>query len=95
MAVERKGKSITMTADADAYTGTTWINGITFQCTGASAGDRLRLTDTQGSIVADYRVSAAADNVDLWGGRIPQHFVGLLVEDFPSGGAGVLTVFLD
>lgn len=95
MAVARQGKSITFTADADAFTGTVFINGATFQCTGAAAGDRLRLTDTQGSIIADYRVSAAADNVDLWGGRVPQHFAGLLVEDFPSGGAGVLTVFLD
>ena len=93
MAVEYKGRTITMTADADAYTGAVWVAGITFQCSGSAALDRLRLTDTGGSVVADYKVEAAQDNADLWNGRERAFYNGLLVEDFPTG-TGVLTIFL-
>jgi len=91
MSVTRKGKSITMTADADAYPGVVFIVGLTFQVTAGAAAQRLRLTDTGGSIIADYMVEAATDNADLWNGRDGMFFDGLLVEDFPSGTA-VLTV---
>jgi hypothetical protein len=94
MTVARKGTSITMTADADAATGAFWIAGVTFQCSGSAAGERLRLTDTAGDVIADYLVSAATDNADLWSGRNPHLYHGLLVEDFPSG-TGVLTIFLE
>ncbi len=94
MAVTRQGRSIVMTADADAVTYSVFIAGLTFQVTGGSAGDRLRVTDTAGSIVADYIVTAATDNADLMNGRPPFFCNGLLVEDFP-GGTGVLTVFVE
>lgn len=94
MAVDRKGKSITMTADADAYTGVVFVSGITFQGSSLSAGERLRLTDTSGDVVADYLVAAATDNADLWNGRGEQFFHGLLLEDGPASGTWVLTVFL-
>ncbi len=93
MSVTRKGKTLVMTADADAYTGVALVSGMTLQVAGGSSGDRLRVTDTGGGIVADYLVAATQDNADLWNGREPQWCDGLLVEDFPSGTA-VLTVFL-
>lgn len=93
MSVTRKGTSLTMTADADAATGIFCVVGVTLQLTGGAAGERLRLTDTGGDVIADYMTSAATDNADLWNGREPKFYQGLLVEDFPSG-TGVLTVFL-
>lgn len=94
MAVTRKGTTITMTADADAATGIFIIAGVTYQQTGGAASERLRLTDTAGDVIADYRTTAATDNADLWNGRAPHAYDGLLVEDFPSG-TGVLTIFLE
>lgn len=91
MAVTRQGKSIVMTADADAYAGIVFITGLTIQLSGGTAGHRLRLTDTQGAIICDYLVEAAIDNADLWNGREGEFYQGLLVEDFP-GGTAVLTV---
>ena len=90
MSVERKGKSITMTADADAFTGVLFIAGMTFQGSGMTAGHRLRVTDTGGSVIADCLMEAATQNFDLWNGREPDFYQGLLVEDFP-GGTCVLT----
>lgn len=94
MAVSRKGTSLTMTADADAVTGIFIVAGVTYQQTGGAAGERLRLTDTGGDVVADYITTGATDNADLWNGRVTHAYHGLLVEDFPSG-TGVLTVFLE
>ena len=92
MAVERKGKSITLTADADAYSGVVFITGLTFQVAGGTAAQRLRLTDTGGSVICDYLVEAATDNADLWAGREGEFYHGLLVEDYPAAGTSVLTV---
>lgn len=95
MAVTSKGRSITMTADADAVSGVFFVNGMTFQLAGGVAGERLRVTDAGGSVLCDYLVTdTTADNADLWNGRNPMHANGLLVEDFPSG-TGVLTIFLE
>lgn len=93
MSVTRKGNSITMTAAADAYTGIVSIAGLTFQVTGGSAGDRLLVKDESGgSIIADYIVTAATDNADLWGGRDPKFYAaGVYLDTCPSGTA-VLTV---
>jgi hypothetical protein len=95
MAVTSKGRTITMTADADAVTGPKFIAGMTFQVAGGVAGERLLVTDTDGSILADYLVTdTTADNADLWNGRLPMHANGILVETFPTGTA-VLTIFLE
>lgn len=94
MAVTRQGLSFVMTAAADAYTGVVFVAGMTLQVTGGSAGDRLRVTDTGGSIIADYIVTGATDNADLWGGRPGKFYEGLLVANFPSGTA-VLTVITE
>lgn len=95
MAVTRKGRTITMTADAESADGVFFVSGMTFQVAGSAAGDRLRVTDAGGSILCDYLVTdTTADNADLWNGRGPMHANGLLVEDFPSG-TGVLTIFLE
>ena len=96
MAVVRQGQSITMTAASDAYTGVVSIAGLTFQVTGGSAGDRLLVKDISGgSIIADYIVSAATDNADLWGGRNPKFYPeGVFVNTMPSGTA-VLTVITE
>jgi hypothetical protein len=97
MAVDRKGKSITMTADADSIAAGNYffIGGLTFQGASLNAGERLRVTDAGGSLIADYLVSAATDNADLWNGREPQYVNGILVEDGPATGTWVLTFFLD
>jgi hypothetical protein len=101
MSVTRAGTTIVMTADADAIASTAqspkvfWIKGITFQLTGGTAGQRLRLTDTAGDLIVDYMTEAATDNADLWNARKPHFYQGLLVEDFPAGGTGVLTIFLE
>lgn len=98
MTATRKGRSITMTADNDAYTGAASINGVSFQGSGLTAGQRLRLTDTGGSVIVDYLVqpdSNNVDNADLWGGRGPEFYQGLLLEDGPAAGTWVLTVFLE
>jgi hypothetical protein len=94
MAVTRKGSSITMTADADAYAGIVFVAGLTLQVASGTPGDRLRLTDAAGDVIADYLVTATTDNADLWGGKEPKCYQNLLVEDFPTGTA-VLTVFLE
>jgi hypothetical protein len=95
MAVTSKGRSITMTADADTVAGVFFISGMTFQVAGGVAGERLLVTDTGGSILADYLVTdTTADNADLWNGREPMHAHGILVETFPTGTA-VLTIFLE
>jgi hypothetical protein len=94
MSVSRKGKSITFTADADTYATPVFVAGLTMQVSGGSAGDRLRVTDSGGSVIADYLVMAATDNADLWAGRGPQFYDSVLIEDFPSGTC-VLTLFVD
>jgi predicted proteasome-type protease len=95
VAVTSKGRSITMTADADTVAGVFFISGMTFQVAGGVAGERLLVTDTGGSILADYLVTdTTADNADLWNGREPMHANGILVETFPTGTA-VLTIFLE
>lgn len=93
MSVTRQGNSIVMTADADAVTGIFYVIGMTLQVTGSAAGQRLRVTDTAGSIIADYIVTAATDNADLLNGREGVFYHGILVEDFPSG-TGVLTTVI-
>jgi hypothetical protein len=92
MSVTRKGKSIVMTADADAYPGIVFITGLTFQGESLTAGDRVLLHDTGGGVIADYIIEAALDNADLWAGRTQGEFyTGLLLEEFPASG-GILTV---
>ncbi len=92
MSATRLGQSITFTAGSDAYTGVVFLAGLTLQVTSGSAGDRLLVTDTAGSIVADYMVTGTVDNADLMNGRPPFFCQGLLVATFPSGTA-VLTAF--
>lgn len=94
MSTTRKGTSITFTADADTYSGVVFVKGLTMQVTGGSAGDRLRVTDSGGDVIADYIVSAATDNADLWNGRPAAKYDNVLIEDFPSGTC-VVTMFLD
>lgn len=91
MAVTYQGKSIVMTADADAATGLYFINGMTYQGTSLTAGQRLRVTATDGTVLADYQVEAATDNADLWAGKATVFVKGILVEDFPASG-GTLTI---
>lgn len=96
MAVTRLGRTITMTADADSIAAGNYffVSGMTIQVTSGVAGDRLRVTDAGGSVLADYLVEGATDNADLWNGRAPVFCDGITVEDFPTGTA-VLTIYLD
>lgn len=94
MAVTRKGRSLTMTADGDSVAAGQlfFVSGLTFQGSGLTTGQRLRLTDQGGDVICDYLVSAATDNADLWNGRPPAFYDGLLLEDGPAAGTWVLTV---
>lgn len=69
MAVTRTGRALTMTATGDAYTGIAYIEGINFQGTGLTAGQRLLITDTAGGPIADYITEGTSDNADLINGR--------------------------
>lgn len=97
MAVARKGRTITMTADADSIAAGNvfFINGLTFQGATLTAGQRLRLTDAAGDVICDYLLEAATDNADLWNGRPAQYANGLLMEDGPAAGTWVLTIYLE
>lgn len=96
-AATKKGNSILFTAITDTYAAQIVCpNGITFQGTGLTAGQRVLLQDDAGDTIADYVVMAATDNADLWGGRDTSKFyMGL---KFPAGaidGTWVLTVFTE
>lgn len=96
MAATRLGNTITLTADADALTGVFFVIGMTYAGTGLTSGQRIRITDATGDLVADYYTSSATgvENADLWNGRKSQFVNGLTVEDYPASG-GVITVFLE
>lgn len=84
--------SVTFTADDETYTGMVLVTGMSFQGSGLTIGQRLRVTDGNGTILCDYLVEAATDNADLWGGRDPVFADGIVVEDGPAAGTWVLTV---
>jgi hypothetical protein len=100
MAVTRKGRTITMTADGDSIAAGNYflVSGITFQGgigVALAAGERLRLTDAGGSVLCDYVTEGTTDNADLMAGRKPIYADGLLMEDGPATGTWVLTIFLE
>jgi hypothetical protein len=94
MAVTRAGSSITMTATADASTSTVFLVGINFQGTGLTAGQRLQITDTGGSVIADYMTEAATDNADLLAGRPAQFQQGLKITAGTLAGTWVVSFIL-
>ena len=96
MAVNRQGRSITMSASGDAIgAGNVFsVSGANFRGTGLTAGQQLKLTDNGGSILFDYLVSAAADNADLLNGRLPQIYNGLTLVG-PADGTWLLTLTLE
>ncbi|MEQ1726738.1 MAG: hypothetical protein ABL982_00040 [Vicinamibacterales bacterium] len=95
MAVTVTGRAITLTAVADAYDGIVSIVGMTLQGTGLTAGQRLLVTDTNGSPLADYEVEAAVDNADLWGARQPMIVKGVKIPSGTVGGTWVLTIYFE
>jgi hypothetical protein len=94
MAVARQGKSITMTAANDAVTGFFAVEGINFQGTGLTAGQRVRILDTDGSVIADYLTEGTSDNADLWAGRARGYYQGLRIENNTIAGSWVVTFLL-
>lgn len=98
MAITRAARHLTFTAvnEGIALAPTMRVVGIAFQGTGLTAGQRVLLTDSAtpgaGNVLADYQVSAATDNADLWGGRTPQTVGGLSVATGTVAGTWVLTV---
>lgn len=94
MAVARQGKSLTMTAANDAATGVFAVAGINFQGTGLTAGQRVRLLDTDGTVIADYLTEGTTDNADLWAGRALAMYQGLRVENNTIAGTWVVSFLL-
>lgn len=95
MAVTRFGASFTMTATGDSVTGIQSVLGINFQGTGLTAGQRLQITDTDGSIICDYITEGTSDNADLLGGRVAQFVQGLKIAAGTLVGTWVVTVVLE
>jgi hypothetical protein len=95
MAVTRQGRAFTMTATGDAVTGVLFPIGMNFQGTGLTAAQRLLVTDTDGSVIADYLTEGTADNADLLNGRIGIACQGLKIAAGTLAGSWVLTVVLE
>lgn len=95
MTVTRQGSAITMTATADAYTGVVSVLGLNFQGTGLTAGQRLLITDTDGSVIADYITEGTSDNADLINGRDAKFYTGIKIAAGTLAGSWVLTVVLE
>lgn len=93
MPVVSEAKSITFTADNDAITRKVRMIGLTFQGASLTVGQRLRITDSHGSVISDYLVEAATDNADLWSGP-PAYYDGITIEDGPAAGTWVVTAIL-
>lgn len=91
MTVTRQGGSATMTAVNEALTGVFFLTGINFQGTSLTAGHRLRILDTGGSVIADYIVEGTSDNADLLAGREGRHVDGVRIENNTVGGTWVVT----
>lgn len=96
MAVTRQGRSLTMTADADAVAvGNVFaIAGANFKGTGLTAGQQLKLTDAGGSIIFDYQTADTSDNADLINGRAAHVYNGLTLTG-PAAGTWTLTLILE
>lgn len=96
MAVTRQGRSITMTAVNDEYTGIVCPIGINFQGTGLTAGQRVQITDSGGSVIADYITEGTSDNADLLNGRPldGQFYQGIKIANNTVAGTWVLTVIV-
>lgn len=95
MAVTRQGRSIQMTATGDAVTGVMFPVGLNFQGTGLTAGQRLLITATDGSVVADYITEGTSDNADLLNGRRGLCYQGLTIAAGTVGGTWVLSIVLE
>lgn len=94
-AATRKGNSIILTATSDTYAAQiACINGISFQGSGLTAGQRVLLQDDGGDTVADYLVEGTTDNADLYTGRHPKFYMGLKMTGTVDG-TWVLTVFTE
>jgi hypothetical protein len=96
MSATRLGRSITMTATGDEYTGIVCPIGINFQGTGLTAGQRVLVTDSAGSVIADYITEGTSDNADLLNGRPldGQFYQGIKIAAGTVAGTWVLTVIL-
>lgn len=94
-AITRNGDSLPFTAITDTYAGIVCVNGITFQGTGLTAGQRVLLQNTSGDTICDYVVEAATDNADLYTGRHPKFYQGIKFAAGAIGGSWVLTVFTE
>lgn len=96
MAVTVGGRTVQLTATTDAFTGLADIAAITFRGTGLTAGQAVRLLDSNDALIAEYLVEATAvDNADLWGGRPPSLHKGFKLDGGTLAGTWVLTVTLN
>jgi hypothetical protein len=95
MTMTRLGSSITMTATGDAYTGVVFPIGINFQGTGLTASQRLLITDTDGSVIADYITEGTADNADLLNGRPAKFYQGIKIAAGTLAGTWVVSIMLE
>ena len=95
MAVTRQGRSIQMTALGDAYTGVVVPVGLNFQGTGLTAGQRLLITATDGSVIADYITEGTSDNADLLNGREGLFYQGITLAAGTVAGTWVVTIILE
>lgn len=95
MAVTRQGRSIQMTALGDAYTGVVVPVGLNFQGTGLTAGQRLLITATDGSVIADYITEGTSDNADLLNGRTGLFYQGITLAAGTVAGTWVVTIVLE
>ena len=95
MAVTRQGRSIQMTATGDAYTGVIFPIGLNFQGTGLTAGQRLLVTATDGSVIADYITEGTSDNADLLNGRKGLCYQGITIAAGTLSGSWVLSIIYE
>ena len=91
----------TMTAVSDAVKLPTrmYLDGLTFQGTGLTAGQRVVVRDSAtagtGRVLADYVTDATtAGNGDLWAGRVPMAITALSIDSSTVAGTWVVTAML-
>lgn len=101
MAIARQARAITFSAVNDVIDlgDLVEIVGMSFQGTGLTASQRVRVFDGSavagGNVLVDYLVEGTADNADLWVGRKPQPVRYLNMPNSAIGGTWVLTVFVN
>lgn len=91
MAVTQAGRSFIMTALNDTIAQRILVTSIALVGTSMTAGQRLTITDNDGSVIADHYVEAANENAEFVQGS-EQWFTGVKLTAVPAGGTWTVIV---